>query len=100
MDTQSNVEVDITTVGENEDVKLIRLTLAGDRSAFEVLYRRYREVVYRLAFRFVRDEAAALDVSGEVFTFLLRKVPTLRLTGKLATYVYPAAKNIALTKKQ
>lgn len=83
-----------------DDQELITRAAAGDTAAFEALYRRYREFVYRLAFRFVRDEAAALDVSQEVFTFLIRKVPTLRLTGKLSTYLYPAVKNIALTQKR
>ena len=83
-----------------DDQELITRAAAGDTAAFEALYLRYREFVYRLAFRFVRDEAAALDVSQEVFTFLIRKIPTLRLTGKLSTYLYPAVKNIALTQKR
>jgi RNA polymerase sigma-70 factor (ECF subfamily) len=69
--------------------------------AFEALYRRHRDFVLRVARRFTRDRELALDALQETFTYLLNKFPPagegLTLTARLATLLYPAAKNAAIT---
>jgi RNA polymerase sigma-70 factor (ECF subfamily) len=69
--------------------------------AFEVLYRRHREFVLRVARRFTRDRDLALDVLQETFAYLLRKFPPvgpgLVLTARLQTLLYPVAKNTAIS---
>lgn len=81
------------------DQDLVNAAAAGDVAAFEVLYTRHRDFVYRIALRHAREHEAALDASQEVFAYLLRKLPTLRLTGKLSTFLYPVAKNTALAAR-
>lgn len=68
----------------------------GDWSAFEPLYFRHRDWVYRLACRFTGEHAAALDVVQETFAYLLAQFPGFRLTAKLTTFMYPVVKNTAL----
>ena len=77
-------------------------TAAEATRAFEMLYRRHKDFVLRVALRFVRDHDSALDVLQETFTYLLRKFPPagdgLVLNAKLTTLLYPVAKNSAITQ--
>jgi len=70
-------------------------------AAFAVLYRRHRDFVLRVALRFVAERELAHDALQETFTYLLRQFPPtgrgLTLTARLTTYLYPIAKNFALT---
>lgn len=69
--------------------------------AFEVLYRRHRDFVLRVARRFTRDRELALDALQETFAYLLTKLPPsgqgLVLTARLPTLLYPVAKNCAIS---
>ena len=85
---------------DQSDQHLVDAAAAGDVGAFEVLYRRHRDFVYRIALRFAGSHEGALDASQEGFAHLLRKLPTLRLSGKLSTYLYPVAKNTALAARE
>ncbi len=78
------------------DELLILAINGGEHGAFESLYRRHRDWVLRVALRFCPDRHAALDVLQETFLYLVRKLPTLKLTGKLTTFLYPAVKNLAI----
>lgn len=82
------------------DAVLVKLAAAGDSQAFATLYARHKDYAMRLAMRFTRDHEAAADVVQETFIYLVRKMPTLELTAKMTTYLYPVVKNIALTAKR
>lgn len=73
---------------------------AGDASAFDALYFRHREWVVRLAVRFTGNDADALDVLQETFSYLLRKFPGFRLTASLTTFLYPVVKHLALAARK
>jgi RNA polymerase sigma-70 factor (ECF subfamily) len=70
-------------------------------AAFGTLYERHRSFVLRIALRFVAERELAQDALQETFTYLLRQFPPtgkgLVLTARLTTYLYPIAKNFALT---
>ena len=78
------------------DEKLIESANKGDAEAFEALYYRYRDWVYRLAWRFTGDRERALDVLQETFTYLLKKFPGFQLTCAMTTFLYPVVKHVAL----
>jgi RNA polymerase sigma-70 factor (ECF subfamily) len=69
-----------------------------DPDAFRTLYLQTRDFVYRVARRYSATDEDALDATQDSFIYLLRKLPTLRLTSKLTTYLYPIAKNTALAR--
>jgi len=71
----------------DSDQELIELVNEGDADAFEALYRRYRDWVYHLAWRFTGNQQDALDVLQETFTYLLGKFPGFSLTASM-TYLY------------
>lgn len=78
------------------DEELIESANKGDVDAFEALYRRYRDWVYHLAWRFTGNHDDALDVLQETFTYLLKKLPNLQLTCSMTTFLYPVVKHISL----
>jgi RNA polymerase sigma-70 factor (ECF subfamily) len=81
----------------DSDQELIELVNEGDPDAFEVLYRRYRDWVYHLAWRFTGNQQDALDVLQETFIYLLGKLPGFRLTASMTTFLYPVVKHLSLT---
>jgi RNA polymerase sigma-70 factor (ECF subfamily) len=84
----------------SSDRRLINQVKNGDFVAFEKLYYRYRDWIYRLARRFTNDHETALDVIQETFSYLLRKLPTLELTASMTTFLYPVVKHICLNIKR
>ena len=85
---------------QRSDDDLIEAINAGDEAAFEALYHRYRDWVYRLAYRFTRNEADALDVLQDTFAYLLRKFPGFVLTAKLTTLLYRVVKSLAISRQR
>jgi RNA polymerase sigma-70 factor (ECF subfamily) len=89
-------------VGANDpdprsDLDLVRDISAGDSSAFDTLYFRYRDWVVGLAVRFTGDRDDALDVLQETFAYLVRRLgPNFELTASMKTFLYPAVRNLAL----
>lgn len=67
---------------------------------FEVLFRRHRGFVYRLALHFTGQDADAAEITQETFIYLLGKFPGLELRARLTTLLYPAVKNLALAKRR
>lgn len=78
------------------DRELAAAINAGDMGAFDVLYHRYRDWAFGLAWRFCGDESDAADTVQEVFIYLAGKFPGLELTAAFTTFLYPAVKHTAL----
>lgn len=70
-------------------------------TAFGSLYRRHRDYVLRVALRYTDDHDIAADTLQDVFAYLLRQFPPpgpgLKLTARLTTYLFPIAKNSAIS---
>ena len=79
------------------DQELIESINKGDPAAFETLYCRYRDWVYRLAWRITHNRADALDVLQETFTYLLGKFPGFELTASMTTFLYPVVRHVSIT---
>lgn len=82
------------------DEELLQRANGGDPDAFETLYRRYRDWVHRLAWRCTGNEQDALDVLQETFIYLLKKLPDLRLTASMTTFLYPVVKHLSLNLRR
>jgi RNA polymerase sigma-70 factor (ECF subfamily) len=78
------------------DQELIEQANKGDSDAFEALYYRYRDWVYRLAWRFTGNQSDALDVLQETFAYLLGKFPGFELTAAMTTFLYPVVRHTSL----
>jgi RNA polymerase sigma-70 factor, ECF subfamily len=82
--------------GDPADQDLIAGINAGEDEAFERLYHRHREWVFRMACRISGSEHLAQDVVQEVFRYFLGKFPGFELRCELRTFLYPAIRNLAL----
>jgi RNA polymerase sigma-70 factor (ECF subfamily) len=82
-----------------DDDELLRLMLAGDAEAFEMLYERRQAGVYRFALRMSGSEAVAEDVTHDVFIALMRdgwQYDSSR--GTVSAYLYGMARNRVLRR--
>jgi RNA polymerase sigma-70 factor (ECF subfamily) len=82
------------------DADLVAALNAGDASAFDALYFRYRDRVLRLAFRFTANDADAQDVLQETFAYLYRKFPGFRLSAGMTTFLFPVVRNLSLAARR
>ncbi len=65
----------------------------GDVAAFEILYRRHNDALYRYLLRLCRNSAAAEDVFQEVWGKIVRSREKYRPTAKFTTFLYHVAYN-------
>jgi len=79
-----------------DDHVLVKAHVSGDRTAFEVLFRKYTDVVHRLVYSIVRDETLAQDVVQEVFLLVYRHLHKFRQDSAFKTWVYRIAVNEAI----
>lgn len=77
------------------DQDLLDALSGGDLGAFDELYRRASPFVYRVALRVCGHEGDAADVAQDAFVHVFEKVGTLRLSGRLTTYLYPVTSRLA-----
>ena len=77
------------------DLQLVQRVQAGDRSAFDLLVRKYQYRVAALVRRYVRDEAEAEDVAQEAFVRAWRALPQFRGESQFYTWLYRIAVNTA-----
>ena len=79
-----------------DDHVLVKAHVGGDRKAFEVLFRKYKDLVHRLVYSIVRDETLAQDVSQDVFLLVYRHLHKFRQDSAFKTWVYRIAVNEAI----
>ncbi len=85
------------TLKENtadEDYALVKRLRAGDDFALNEIMQRYKERVYRLSWRYVGNEDAALDVTQETFTKLYFNIEKYDPAYKFSTWVFQIAVNL------
>jgi RNA polymerase sigma-70 factor (ECF subfamily) len=79
---------------ELSDATLLDRIAAGDRVAFEELYRRYARAILALAMRRLRDRGRAEDATQDTFAAIWRAAPRFdpsRSSG--AAWIYTIARN-------
>jgi len=76
-----------------EDSALMLRYRDGDVSAFELLYRRHNDALYRYLLRLCRHPAAAEDIFQEVWGKIIKARDNYRPTAKFTTYLYRVAYN-------
>ena len=80
---------------EPPDRELLQRAAAGDRRAFEALYGRHKNVIYRFARAMTGSPDAAADVTQDVFLALMRDLSRYDARrSALTTYLYGIARNL------
>jgi RNA polymerase sigma-70 factor (ECF subfamily) len=80
---------------DDTDQQLVRRVQEGDRTAFDLLIRKYQHRVLKLVGRFVSDAAEAEDVAQEAFLKAYRALPSFRGESAFYTWLYRIAINTA-----
>ena len=84
--------------GLDDDI-LIKAFLNGDQTAFEVLFRKYRDMVGRLSYSIVKEESAVDDIVQETFLLAYRHLENFRGQAAFKTWIYRIAVNEAIRHK-
>jgi RNA polymerase sigma factor (sigma-70 family) len=85
-----------TQTVEMTDGMLVKRTLAGDQSAFEMLVRRYNVPIFNFICHSLGDYDLACDISQQVFLQLYISMPTLRTGEPLKAWLFQVARNRCL----
>ncbi len=75
------------------DAELFDLVKSGDSFAFSEIYNRYWEVLFRHAYRLIKDKDLAKDIVQEVFVSLWDKIEELDLQFSVNAYLYKSVRN-------
>ncbi|WP_051584794.1 RNA polymerase sigma factor [Pedobacter jeongneungensis] len=79
-----------------DDSKLTSLLIERDNRAFSEIYSRYWPILYKHAFRMLKEEHESEDVVQEVFTKLWHKAPSLQADISIGAYLYISTRNAIL----
>jgi RNA polymerase sigma-70 factor (ECF subfamily) len=76
------------------DERLLEEAANGNTAAFQILYERYRDPIFRFAYRMLGSAEAAEDVTHDCFLGLIKEPRRFDSTrASLRTYLYAAARN-------
>src|SRR6266705_2096302 len=78
------------------DEQLLSRAARGSKDALDELFRRYRLVAYRVAFRLLNNEADALDAVQEAFIKALTHLPSFEGRSSFKTWLLRVVSNAAL----
>jgi len=83
------------------DERLLEEAANGNTAAFQILYERYRDPIFRFAYRLLGSAEAAEDVTHDCFLSLIKEPARFDSTrASLRTYLYAAARNQATKRYQ
>lgn len=82
-------------MAEVQDSVLVSRVRAGDLSAFEALYDRYKTMVYRTACAITRDQSAAEEVTQECFVRAYRSLDKVDASSPLGPWFHRIAANLS-----
>jgi RNA polymerase sigma-70 factor (ECF subfamily) len=77
---------------------MIERLRSGEHEAFEVLFRRYVNRVYRQAIALVGNDADAEEIVQEVFLTIYQKAKSFRGDSAFSTWLYRLTMNVSLTR--
>lgn len=78
------------------DEQLLGQAANGNTAAFHILYERYRDPIFKFAYRLLGSVEAAEDVAHDCFLSLIKEPGRFDSTrASLRTYLYAAARNLS-----
>jgi RNA polymerase sigma-70 factor, ECF subfamily len=80
---------------DTSDLGLVQRVQRGDKTAFDLLVRKYQHKVVKLVTRYLRNPADAEDVAQEAFIKAYRAMPQFRGDSAFYTWLYRIAINTA-----
>ncbi len=81
-----------------EDAQFVERALGGDSQAFEALFLKYRQRVFSVAWRLLRDEDGALDVVQDAFVKAYEQLEKLRGDSRFFPWIRRIAINLSIDR--
>jgi RNA polymerase sigma-70 factor (ECF subfamily) len=81
---------------QQTDQNLIKLSIKGNKSAYEAIVLRYQKLVYNVVFQLVKSKETANDVTQETFVKAYKALPTFRENLALRPWLLRIATNSSL----
>ena len=81
-----------------DDQRLIQLTLDGQQEAFGHLIRKYQDRLYNGMVHFLRDPAEAEYVVQDAFILAMTRLDSFKGNSQFFTWLYRIAYNVAITR--
>jgi RNA polymerase sigma-70 factor (ECF subfamily) len=79
-----------------QDAELVAKLLNDDVSAFDTLYWKYHQAVYRNIFKFVKDAVATEDILQEVYTRLWERRKDINASQSVAGWLFVISFNLSV----
>jgi len=76
-----------------DEKDLLNKVQNGDRLAFEIIYHRYKGLLYVHASKHLRNQEEAKDIVHDIFSNLWQNRTTLYIQDSLTAYLYQAVRN-------
>ena len=83
-----------------DDSADVRLAAAGDRRAFERLYRQHVNRVFSICTRMCGSRVKGEELTQDVWVRVWEKLPQFRGDAQFSTWLHRVAVNIALTERK
>lgn len=83
---------------DNEDAALFQLIKKKDKEAFTIVYYKYHQYLYNLAYRYLKDTEMSGDAVQQVFVKLWVSIPFIEIEINLKNYLYTMTKNFILNQ--
>lgn len=87
-------------VPESIDAGVIKACQQGDREAFRLLFEAYKDRVFSIARYSLGDEAAADDVTQQIFVKLITRIDQFRGDSEFTTWLYRLVINSCLDERR
>lgn len=78
------------------DQQLIAAYLKGDEKSLEILIKRYLNPIYGFAYRYVKDQQNAEDITQETFLKVWKNIKKYDKNKSFKAWIYTIAKNTVL----
>lgn len=82
----------------NNDIYFINLIIEGNTNAFSVLVDRYKDLVFSLALKMVKNREEAEEVSQDTFIKVFKSLRQFKGDSKFSTWIYKVTYNTCLDK--
>lgn len=79
-----------------EDDELIKLCQDGDKTAFEMLFRKYNKLVYGIAYRMTNNKEDALDLTQDIFLNIYQNINKFKFKSTFSTWLYRISVNMCI----
>jgi RNA polymerase sigma-70 factor (ECF subfamily) len=96
--TEANVWSSKLQMTTNNDQIIINQIIEGDTNAFAVLVDRYKDLVFSLTLRMLKNREEAEEVSQDTFIKVYKKLNKFKGDSKFSTWIYKVTYNTCLDR--